>query len=32
MVIESGFLTEDCRSAGIVPLYKDKGERTERKN
>ena len=29
MAFESGVLNEDWRSALIVPLYKDKEERTE---
>ena len=32
MDFESGFVPEDWRSAVIVPLYKDKGERTKCKN
>ena len=32
MAFESGVVSEDWRSAVIVPLYKDKGERTECKN
>ena len=32
MVIESGVVSEDWRSAVIIPLYKGKGERTECKN
>ena len=32
MTLESGLVPEDGRSAGIVPLYKGKGERTECKN
>ena len=29
MVFESGVVPEDWKSIVIVPLYKDKGERTE---
>ena len=29
MAFESGVVSEDCRSAVIVLLYKGKGERTE---
>ena len=32
MAFESGGVTEDWRSAVIVPLYNGKGERTECKN
>ena len=32
MAFKSGVVFEDFRSAVIVPLYKGKGERTERKN
>ena len=32
MAFESGVVAEDWRSAMIVPLYKDKGERTEYSN
>ena len=32
MAFESGVVPEDWRSAVIVPLYKSKRERTERKN
>ena len=32
MAFESGVLTEDWKSAAIVPLYKCKGKRTEYKN
>ena len=32
MTFESGGVLEDWRSAVNVPLYKGKGERTERKN
>ena len=32
MAFESSVVPEDWRSAVIVPLYKDKGERTECKN
>ena len=29
IAFESGVALEDCRSAGIVPMYKGKGEMTE---
>ena len=29
MAFESGVVLEDWRSAGIIPLYKGKGERIE---
>ena len=32
MAIESDAVPEDCRSVVIVPLYKDKGEKTECRN
>ena len=32
MAFESGVVLKDWRSAGIVPLYNGKGERTECKN
>ena len=32
MAFESGVMTEDWKSAMIVPLYKGKGERTKCKN
>ena len=32
MAFERGVVPEDWRSAVIVPLYKGKGERIERKN
>ena len=32
MAFESGAVPEDWGAAAIVPLYKDKGERTECKN
>ena len=32
MAFESGVVPEDRRSAVIVPLYEDKGERTECSN
>ena len=32
MAFESGVLSEDWRSAVIIPLYKDKGERIECSN
>ena len=32
MAFESGVVPEDWRSAVIIPLYKDKGERTEYRN
>ena len=32
LTFESGVVPEDCRSAMIVPLYKDKRESTECKN
>ena len=32
MAFKSGDVSEDRKSAGIFPLYNDKGERTECKN
>ena len=32
MAFENGAVPEDWRSSVIVPLYKDRGERTECKN
>ena len=32
MAFESGVVPEDWRSAVIIPLYKDKGKKTELRN